>query len=89
MSFGRSTQDPDCRILPLKRFAAYSFDYGKRKTWGNAEKYPGEDINEKYDDLSQDGHVHVHLPLHLPYAFGTMGPTHLSAVRDVTSCDVL
>lgn len=27
----------------------------------------------------QDGRVHVHLPLHLPYAFGTMVPTHLHA----------
>jgi hypothetical protein len=24
-------------------------------------------------------HVHVHLPLHLPCAFGTMGLTHLRA----------
>ncbi|GGS59006.1 hypothetical protein GCM10010221_67410 [Streptomyces parvus] len=30
----RSPPNPDCRILPPKRFSPYSFDYGNGKTSG-------------------------------------------------------
>jgi hypothetical protein len=71
--------NPKSGILPPKRFSPYSFDYGNEKASGRARKILVEEMSKNRYGDGQVRRVHVHLPLHLPYAFGTMVPAHLRA----------
>lgn len=62
-------EKPDCAI---KRISPYSFDYRNGKPLGRAGKWLAEETIAERPILGQFGRVHVHLPLHLLCALGTM-----------------